>query len=196
MSTPIEQARFFSLPAAITAEDRVKHQVWNALHSPARALLCTDGTLTLLLSAFADENIETVLLSQETGIIEPASETMGLDTDEAAIRREVLIRTTEFKRNLVYAESLIAHQRLSADLRSELIEGTRPIGLLLRSARIESFRELVDWGIYPLRHAPRLQAYFDVSELLYRTYHIVVGQRPLMRITEYFPRSLFEDRHA
>ncbi len=195
MSVHTEHATFFSLPATIaTNEDRAKHEVWQSLGSRTKALLSTDGTLTLLLDAFSGENVETVLLAQRTerADAESACTTMRLEPNEATTRREVLLRTASSKRNLVYAESRIADARLPPGIRASLMQGTRPIGLLLRSARIESFRELVDWGIHPLDEAPCPNACFDATELVYRSYHIVVASRPVMRITEYFPRGLFE----
>ena len=195
MSVHTEHAAFFSLPTAIaTEEDRAKHEVWQSLGSLTKALLSTDGTLTLLLDAFSGESVETVLLAQQTeraGAVSGRA-TMSLDPDEPMTRREVLLRTALSKRNLVYAESRIADARLPPGIHASLMQGTRPIGLLLRSARIESFRELLDWGIHPLGDAPCPNACFDATELVYRSYHIVVASRPVMRITEYFPRGLFE----
>lgn len=194
MSAYTEHARFFSLPATTaTEQDRAKHEVWQSLGSRTKALLSTDGTLTLLLDAFSGESIETVLLAQhaERADAISACATMSLGPNEATTRREVVLRTALSKRNLVYAESRIADARLPPPLRAPLMQGTLPIGMLMRSARIESFRELLDWGIHPLDEAPCPNACFDATELVYRSYHIVVAGRPLMRITEYFPRGLF-----
>lgn len=190
-----EQATFFSLPVTMaTEDDSAKHEVWQSLGSRTRALLSTDGTLTLLLDAFSGESVETVLLAQHTDAADARSARamMGFAPNEAATLRHVLLRTALSKRNLVYAESCIAETRLPSRIRASLKQGIRPIGLLLRSERIESFRELLDWGIQPLNDAPHLKAYFEANELLYRSYHIIVENRPLMRITEYFPRGLFE----
>lgn len=195
MSVHTEQARFFSLPTTTATEhDRAKHAVWQSLGSRTKALLSTDGTLTLLLDAFSGERIETVLLAQHAESADAVGirTTMSLGPNEATTRREVVLRTARSKRNLVYAESRIADARLPPKLRAPLMQGTLPIGLLMRSARIESFRELLDWGIHPLDEAPCPNACFDATEVVYRSYHIVVGGRPLMRITEYFPRCLFE----
>jgi chorismate-pyruvate lyase len=195
MSVHTEHAAFFRLPATIaTEEDRSKHAVWRSLGSHTKALLSTDGTLTQLLDAFSGESVETVLLAQAAERADAVSgrAMMSLDPHEPVTRREVLLRTARSKRNLVYAESRIADARLPPGLHASLMQGTRPIGLLLRSARIESFRELLDWGIHPLDDAPCPSACFDAPELVYRSYHIVVASRPMMRITEYFPRTLFE----
>lgn len=195
MSVHTEHARFFSLPATmVTEQDRAKHEVWQSLGSRTKALLSTDGTLTLLLDAFSGESIETVLLGQyaESADAVGSRSTMSLAPNEATTRREVVLRTARSKRNLVYAESRIADARLPQKLRAPLMQGTFPIGLLMRSARIESFRELLDWGIHPLDEAPCPNACFDATELVYRSYHIVVAGRPLMHITEYFPLGLFE----
>lgn len=170
---------------------RGNQQIWPRLGPIARALLSTDGSFTLMLQAFSSEDIKpSVLRHQQL----PAADT-GRDgcfeKGELLLQREVLLKTTQSARNLAYADSSIAVERLPAGMQQALLDGSQPIGLLLRASRLETYRELLDWGVCAEGQADDVKRHLPPHDLLYRRYRIDAGGQPLMHICEYFSASLF-----
>ncbi len=188
------QSAFLS-PPGMDVEDQAKRKIWEMLNPFSRALLSTDGSFTLLLQAFSDETIEPVVLMQEISAAENIGETLKLQSGDKVLRRSVLLRAAQSKHNLVYATSCIAYERLLPEIRDQLLEGTKSIGLLLRSVQLESFRELIDWGICPSNCLSGMSPYFNAHDMLYRTYRIFTKNLPLLIVSEYFPRNLFAEQN-
>jgi chorismate-pyruvate lyase len=86
---------------------------------------------------------------------------------------------------------VIAPDRLPPAVLEGLVETGRPIGKLLASSRIETFREIVGIGFEPAGECADHFGVDPASNLVFRTYRIHVQQRPVMRITEKFPTSWF-----
>ena len=155
-----------------------------------RSLLATDGSLTLLLSAFLAEAISITLVAQrqyETGVPHPLLETRA---GETVLRRTALLSAAKSRRNLVYCDSEIAIGRLTSELRRCLLAEVEPIGLILRNARAETFRQLVSWGVREIDAAEAGDPFTD-RETVYRTYVIFKDGKPTLAITEYFLSELF-----
>ncbi|MES2208102.1 MAG: chorismate pyruvate-lyase family protein [Pseudomonadota bacterium] len=200
MSQPgYTQSAFLSLPGA-EEEINDKRKLWKTLSPFARALLSTDGSFTLLLQAFSDEAIEPVVLMQEIKTAELAGNTgqaLKLQSGDQVLQRNVLLRAEQSKQNLVYATSCIAYERLLPEVRDQVLEGTKSIGLLLRSVQLESYRELINWGLCQSTDVAEMKGYFDSYnnyDMLYRTYRIVTKKLPLLIMSEYFPRHVFEEK--
>lgn len=178
---------FLTLPTEATSEAQQKRELWMSLQPIERALLATDGTLTQLLAALSGEQIRAQVLSLARDQSRPISQSK-LD-DEILLKRAVLLRTATTKKALVYATSIIAPSRLPLDIAKGLEETDEPIGLLLRSKRLETFRELYEWGVCP---PPVAAPGFDGKGLvLFRTYAIIRKGRPFMEITEYIQRGVY-----
>jgi len=194
MSTTDDQApSCHFLPMSNAGEDPARRALWESLSLQTKALLSTDGSVTLLLGAFAGEDIDVSVLDQQT-CSEGSCLALRPGKHEQALKRTVLLRTATSRKNLAYAQACIAHERLDIALQRMLIDGNVPLGLVLRQGRVESFRALVDWGGCKMEDVPHLSAYLHCDELVHRTYHIVVDRTPLVRVTEYFPAQLFNGR--
>ena len=158
-----------------------------------RILLRTDGTLTHILEAYAAEPVYLVKLSHAlvTDHLERAA--YGLDEEERALRRVILLKGTRSDATFVYADSVVMLDRLPTPVAEGLLETDTPIGKLLYSCRAETFREIIAMGE---ERDAEVAAHFgiDSSEpLLFRTYQIVYEGRPITRITEKFPKASFPD---
>jgi chorismate-pyruvate lyase len=156
----------------------------------ARILATTDGTVTEILEAWADDNVAVGQLSQrEESLARPVA-LLDATTRSLVMRRDVLLVGARSKRPLLYAESLILAARLPAPIREGLRRGRTPIGKLLRTHRLETYREFLYLGratAGPLGLQFRISA---ADPLIERTYRIFAGGRPIMLINEKFPARM------
>ena len=147
---------------------------------PLRMLLTTDGSVTAMLEASFDTRV--------------AVETRSNAVDRGHLLRTAVLRRESDGRPLLRATSDIALERLPGPARRALVVGDRPIGTVLREARVETRRELAPYS------ASTASAE-DVADLgvtpgapvFERTYDIVRHAQRLATITERIPATLFED---
>jgi chorismate-pyruvate lyase len=157
-----------------------------------RMLLATDGTVTHILEAYAGEPIEVVKLLQEFDTCTKADAPLELgEHEEKVLRRQVVLRSSRSRQNLLYAEAVVVPGRVDAGFLDGLVGTDDPIGLLLERTRIETFREILRVFREP---AGPVGAVFGIdagAELVARTYRILSGGLPILLITEKFPPHLF-----
>ncbi len=173
--------------SAIDLLGRLSGFDWNLLGALQRVLLVTDGTLTEILEAFFGERVRLVKLSQKAiaaggshGLFEPKD-------DETLVERKILLQGEHSGRNYVYAESLVAVDRLGPAFRDALLNSSTPLGRLWLDHRLETFKQMHD---VRYQRANGLAHYFESAEeepLLARTYRVISGGRVVMVISEYFP---------
>lgn len=155
-----------------------------------RILLTTDGTVTQVLEAYADEPMRVVILLQELGATAADGD---LETPEGTtvMRRNVVLEGARSARNLLYAESLIVPDRIPPRVNEGLLSTDIPIGRLLAQNRVETFREVLRYGE---ENAGPAGCHFGVEPthtLFFRTYRVVSAGLPMMVITEKFPAGSF-----
>src|SRR5436309_461933 len=154
-----------------------------------RLLLTTDGTVTDIVETNAGERVRVVKLYQDLiQAGEPISD-MDLEAGDSILFRKILLQGRASGANFLYAESVIAPDRLEEGIRDELIRCQVPIGHLIIKNRLETFREILMWG---REAAGPLGVYFDVpsyEDVIFRSYRIFAGGQPIMMITEKFPES-------
>ena len=158
-----------------------------------RMLLGTNGTVTHILEAYADEPVEVVKLRQEFDVVGDVDAELELSGDDKLLRRRVLLRGAQTGRTLLYAEATVAVARLEPEIIDGLVATDTPIGALLAAHRTETFREILRVQREP---AGGRGVYFGVeasTELIARTYRIIRGQQPVILITEKFPLNYFRD---
>lgn len=158
-----------------------------------RVLLGTDGTVTRILEAYAEEPIDAVKLSQVLDTAGAGDTPLALPVGAEVLRRRVLLEGRDSGRHLLYAEAVVVPARVGLDVLDRLLNTDEPIGKLLSAARLETFREVLQLGREP---AAACAHHFGVgpdAELLVRTYRIVARGEPIMLITEKFPAQFFLD---
>lgn len=168
------------------------------LHDPElslfqKVLLTTDGTVTQLLELYTGQSVRVNKLAHAVVHGEASGLLMTADND-ALLKRSILLCTGEVTapRNLLYAESLFVISRLPATMQRQLQESDRPIGLLWREHRMETYREIVTCRREPCGF---LATHFSLNgdmPLLARSYLIYHQHKPLGVITEKFPASYFQ----
>lgn len=159
-----------------------------------RMLLTTDGSVGRILENYAGEAIEAVKLEQFLSAGGEVCHPLELAAEDERLTRRVLLRGSQSGRSLLYADTLVALDRLHPLVRSGLLSTSEPIGRLLTTARTETFRDILSAGRV---RAGVIGAHFaidDDDELFVRTYRIVCGGRPVMLITEKFPTTWFLGR--
>ena len=85
-----------------------------------RALLSIDGTVTKFIEAYVLEPVESVLLVQQTQLLQDEHHWLALPAQSEIIARQVLLRGRYSATIYAYAVSLLAPQRLSPILLGNL----------------------------------------------------------------------------
>ena len=156
-----------------------------------RMLLGTDGTLTHILEAYADEPIGVVKLLQEYDTSKQADARLELPEDAKVLRRRVLLRGRRTNQNLLYAEVVVVPERLNPVVLEGLLGTDKPIGTLRAETRAETFREILRMDREPAGPCSTHFGIDPAAPVIVRTYRIVAHEQPIMLITEKFPADFF-----
>ena len=157
-----------------------------------RMLLGTDGTVTHILEAYADEPIEVVKLLQEFDTSNDDDADLLLAGDKV-LRRRVLLRGSRSRRPLLYAEAVIVVERVEPAFLEGLLNTDKPIGVLLAENRTETFREILRAGREPAEGCGPILGIDASAEVFCRTYRVVARRQPMMMITERFHADAFRE---
>lgn len=144
-----------------------------------RVMLLSNGTLTDILQAVTLEDIAVRKVDEILRYDAPEFE------GEEILERSVVLYGKRTSRPYVYAESVIALERLPLALAREIEQGSLPLGRLWLKHRLETFKELIDLRIG--RSDKAAEYLGDTSRFLIRSYRVYVKERPCMVIHEYFP---------
>jgi chorismate-pyruvate lyase len=153
-----------------------------------RILLATDGTVTDLIALYAGEPIRVMKLGQAIHE-ERAQAELKCTEPTRLLNRKILLSGA--KKNYLYAESQFVLGRLSKSIQEQMLNTDRPIGLLWKEERLETFREIVGQTVEP---CAAIAQYFDLpssAPFVSRTYLIHHTGKPLGMITEKWPISYF-----
>jgi len=163
------------------------------LSSFQRILLTTDGTVTEILEAQVWETIQIVKLYQDLIETDASIPYLDIGPQSPALIRKVLLRGKSSHKNYIYAESIVARDRLDERILHGLTETQKPVGLLMLEMRLETYREILTCKLEP---AAEIGQYFDMppeANLISRTYRVFANEQPFLLITEKFPETAFRD---
>ena len=163
------------------------------LSSFQRILLTTDGTVTEILEAHLWEAMRIIKLYQDCMETDASVPYLDIGPHAPVLVRKIILRGESSERNYIYAESIVALDRLDDRIRLGLIETQKPVGQLMLEARLETFREILSCCYEP---AEEIGEYLGVSpdaRLISRTYRVFANRQPFMLITEKFPETAFRD---
>lgn len=155
-----------------------------SLSPTLKALLITDGTVTHLLEVFAGERMRVDKLDQT--VVKGGPGWLAVDAGEDVVHRRILLRGD--RRAYLFAESWLVPSRMPTGMR-EALATDRPLGNLWKAARLETFREIVDFR----REArPDIASLLGVrADILSRSYLVNTGGRPMSLVSESLPADLF-----
>jgi chorismate-pyruvate lyase len=152
-----------------------------------RVLLVTDGTVTKFLEAYLWEPISVERCLQEEVFLKHDEPLLGLKKGESVILRRILLRGVKTGKAYTFAESLIRIQFLESSIQKDLLEGRLGIGELLRDRRLETYREILEFG--KEKAGEELALYLQIKSnepVYYRRYRISINGLPVILITEKF----------
>ncbi len=155
-----------------------------------KVLSTVEGSITALL----DVLYGTVSIFQLDNHFENADDTkaelLDINKGEEINYREVIIFGKG--KPMIYACSLIPLSRCESEFRDDILDGSIPIGKILKKHNIESRREIK--LIYIEKPTPTLQELFKTDEyFISREYVIIQHDKILMRTKESFPISNFKE---
>ncbi|HYM36643.1 MAG TPA: chorismate pyruvate-lyase family protein, partial [Steroidobacteraceae bacterium] len=106
-----------------------------------KILLSTDGTVTDLIALYTGERIRVKKIEQNVEV-KTAPKLLACDSPLKLLSRKILLSGAS--RNYLYADSVFVFERFSVSIQDQLLNTDRPIGLLWKEARLETYREIVD----------------------------------------------------
>ena len=163
----------------------------SALDPVQRVLLVTDGTLTEILEAIFLEPVELVKIGQKNVPVDASHAALDPEAGETIIERKIVLRGGQSGTQYVYAESVIAADRLSPAFRKGLLESDLPVGRLWIEHKLETFKEFLEVRFGADADLPA-DFTCDRSSVFVRKYRVFSGGRPIMLITEHFPGTFNE----
>lgn len=163
------------------------------LNRDLRILIATDGTLTRILSIVAGDEAVVQIVEQQIHEVAPKMSELDQLPSGRVLRRRILLKGRSSGNPLVAAESLIAMDLLPPAILTSLTETDRPIGEVMAANRIETFKEAAKvWiGELPGWLALDGDQNSDTGTIA-RRYRIIARGQPVMVITEYFLRTVFQ----
>jgi chorismate-pyruvate lyase len=165
-------------PERVIADDE-------SLTVPQKVLLTTDGTVTQLLEIYTGEKIRVEKL--EHALVKGGPPSLCVSATEPVLSRRILLRGAT--RPYMYAHSWLVPSRMPQGMQEAILQTDTPIGQLWKAARLETFREIIDFRREQDREVAGL---FGVEALLLsRTYLISTGGAPMGLIAEKFPATYF-----
>jgi len=156
-----------------------------------RTLLVIDGTVTKTLEAYFWEPVEVATLRQEFVHAERPIAWIEIDPGDRVLTRHARLSGVESKRAYATAFSVIRTQLMPEAFKLQLIDRRIGIGVLIRDSGLESYREVLEIGIEPASESGDPSAP-EKSDLVFRTYRIVIDGQPVILITEHFPLDLYK----
>lgn len=165
------------MPEKTIAED-------SSLSLLQKILLTTDGTVTQLLGLFTGERISVEKL--EHAMVAGGPAVLAVPATEPVLSRKILLRGS---RPYMYAHSFLVPARLPRGMHETMLQTDTPIGQLWKAAKLETYREIVD---FHRENDVALAALFgSEGPLLSRSYLIHAGGAPMGLIIEKFPVAWF-----
>ncbi|MDO5848552.1 MAG: chorismate lyase [Methanobrevibacter sp.] len=155
-----------------------------------KILLTTDGSITAILDVLYGK-IDLSTLEQHTEIAnEENAKLIDSEAGDEINFREIIMHKDG--KPLIYAVSYIPLDRLTEEIKCDLISADIPIGRILKNYRIESRREIKNIFIEKPNETLK-ELYGTDEEFLSRDYVIIHKGEILMWIKESFPISYFTE---
>jgi len=146
-----------------------------------RALLVTDGTVTMALEAYFGEVIRIATTHQKQLQLPVAIPALGMRAGDTCYFRQVNLLGEQSNTCFAAATSILNKRAIGDSLFEQLVDEHVGIGVILRNSARGSFREVLRL------QRGGLMSDFDVN----RTYRVSLNGAPAILITEEFPISAY-----
>jgi chorismate-pyruvate lyase len=158
-----------------------------------RILIATNGTLTRILSVVANDEIVVQIIKQQIHHLAPKITELEHLASGRVLERRIVLKGRSSGKPFVVAESWIALDRLPPAIVTSLTTTDRPIGEVMEASCLETFKEAAEVWIGELPDWLPLEGYRDSRQrTVGRRYRIISGGQPVLIITEYFLRTVFQ----
>ncbi len=170
--------------------DQIESENNKQFSNTQKILLTTDGSITAILDVlFGKIDLSTLEQHTETATAENAKLINTKAGADINFREIVMHKNNQ---PLIYAMSYIPLNRLSDEIKCDLMSADIPIGRILKNYKIESRREINN--IFIEKPNETLKELYNTSEeFLSRDYVIIHKGDILMWIKESFPISYFTE---
>lgn len=158
-----------------------------------RTLLVTDGTVTKSIEAYFWETVNVENLGQGVVPVDHDEKWLEISKGDKVLRRRVRLVGEDSKAIYAHAESSLRLDRLPEELNRELQAGRIGIGELLRERSLETYRELLAFGVDVMGELAKVFGGKDSDLLVSRVYRIALNHHPTILITEKFPLLLYQN---
>ncbi|BBX97594.1 chorismate--pyruvate lyase family protein [Mycobacterium lacus] len=164
------------------------------LNRDLRILIATNGTLTRILNVVANDEIVVQIINQQIHDVAPKTLELEQLPSGRVLQRDILLKGRASGDALVAAESLVAIDLLPPAITESLTQTDRPIGEVMAASCIETFKEEATVWVGESPGWLKLEGYRNSrAKTVARRYRIIAGGQPVIIITEYFLRSVFQD---
>jgi chorismate-pyruvate lyase len=156
------------------------------LDAVLRCLLFTDGTVTRTLEVQGLSRVQVDVISQALALVEnPDAGYLGVPEGTDTVRRRVVISGGVGSTPVIWAESRIVPAHLPPRFLEALDDAPEGIGQSLQQAKLESWRDLLWFGL------DVLPGWSGVGEgrtgtAITRLYRVITGGRAALLISETF----------
>jgi len=164
------------------------------LNRDLRILIASNGTLTRVLGVVADDEIVVQIVEQQVHGSAPSMPGLEHSPSGRVLQRRILLKGRSSGHAFVAAESLIAIDLLPGAITTSLTTTERPIGETIDASCLESYKEAAKVWIGQPPGWLALAGYQNSEpRIAARRYRVISGGQPVIIITEYFLREVFQD---
>jgi chorismate lyase len=157
-----------------------------------RILIATNGTLSRILTVVANDEIVVQIVEQQIHDVVPKIPELEQLAIGRVLQRRILLKGRSMGNPFVAAESWIAIDRLPPAIMTSLMTTDCPIGEVMATSCLETFKEAPQVWMGELPGWLALAEYQNSQPgTVGRRYRIISGGQPVLIITEYFLRSVF-----
>jgi chorismate lyase len=195
MRTDIHQAAGLGHWAGRDAIERfLPDEEIRKLNRDLRILIASNGTLTRILGIVANDEIVVQIVEQQVHGISPRISDLEQLPGGRILQRRILLKGRSSGHPFVAAESLIAVDSLPPAITTSLTQSERPIGEIMADSRLETFKEEAKvWIGHPPGWLALAGYHNSEPRTAARRYRVIAQGQPVIIITEYFLRNVFQD---
>jgi chorismate lyase len=163
------------------------------LNRDLRILIASNGTLTRVLGMVANDEIVVQIVEQQVHGGAPGTPGLELLPSGRVLQRQILLKGRSSGHAFVAAESLIAIDLLPSAITTSLTTTEHPIGEIIEASCLETFKEAAKVWMGQPPGWLALAGYQNSEPIAARRYRVINGGQPVIIITEYFLRKVFQD---
>jgi chorismate--pyruvate lyase len=165
------------------------------LNRDLRILIASNGTLTRILGIVANDEIVVQIVQQQVHDVAPRISGLEQLPSGRVLQRQILLKGCRSSGHpFVAAESLIGIDLLPPAITTNLTKTERPIGEVMAASCLETFKEEAKVWIGQPPGWLALAGYQNSEpRIVARQYSVISGGQPVIIITEYFLRNVFQD---